>query len=254
MHWSQLWIFDSHGPTERRDVKTTPVPHRRLDPRFGDVRWRDGRRDHVFRVGVTKRSLQWILEKWVGFLQVVKRESKDSPYSEEGESKHLNSTETWVNLEGKGMEWRAPWMPKVLLFFISLCRFNPTYQNFQLKIEKSQVSSNCKSKSGKTALLAAAPRFPGLREDGGCLTVLKPPPCTSPPPHVGCYSSVKSHENMLLRPFYFIYHISLFPHPMVIFVCHLMIKHYFNYCNYKYICSMSTVKERRPKDFSLSNM
>ena len=86
MHCSQLWIFDPHGPIERRDVKTTPVPHRWLDPRFGDVRWRDERRDHVFRAGVTKRSLQWILGKWAGFLQVVKRESKDSPYSEEGES------------------------------------------------------------------------------------------------------------------------------------------------------------------------
>lgn len=150
-------------------------------------------------------------------------------------------------------------MPKALLFFISLCRFNPTYhlvnhQNFQLKIEKSQVSSNCESRFGKTALLAAALHFPDSREDGGCLTVLKPPPCTSPAPHVGCYISVKSHETMLLWPFYCIYHILLFSHPMVIFLCHLMIKHYFNYHNYKHICSMSNVKERRPKDFSVSNM
>ena len=149
-------------------------------------------------------------------------------------------------------------MPKVLLFFISLCRFNPTYhlgnhQNFPLKIEKSQVSSKCESRFGKTALLAAALHFPDLREDGSCLTVLKPPPCTSPAPHVGCYISVKSHENMLLQPFYCIYHILLFSHPMVIFLCHLMIKHYFNYHNYKHIYSMSNVKERKPKDFSVSN-
>lgn len=105
MHWSQLWIFDSHGPTEKRDVKTTPVHHRRLDPRFGDVRWRAETRDHVFRVGVTKRSLQWILGKWVGFFQVVKRESKNTPYSEEGKrSTSIAQRHEWT-WRGKGTEW-----------------------------------------------------------------------------------------------------------------------------------------------------
>lgn len=162
---SQLWVFVSHSPAGKRDMKTIP------EYITGHVKGAMERRETVFRVGVTTKNLQWVLGNERAFCKTLREETwKCHILRSERASPEQHTT--IMSQRVKNTVTNAPsTCPCFFLFSLRICRSNSTphldnHQNFQLRLEKSQVNLNYNSRFGKVALLLSY-CFLGSRENDG---------------------------------------------------------------------------------------